>query len=108
MDPYVTSAEFHQKVGVPFLNVLLREEEAVFDMEIIKPVKALLAFDPSEIPTADDTGFVMHGSEKIKILFSFYSKETQTLSPHRPLQSPKVWNMVVIKTMLTHRNKARL
>ena len=76
MDAYVASAEFHQKVGVPFPNVLLREEEAIFDMESIEPVKALLALDPSEIPTADNAGFVTHGSEKIKILFSFYSKET--------------------------------
>ena len=75
MDVHVTSAEFHQNVGVPFLNALLSEIEAAFDMESIEPVQALLALDPSEIPTADDTSFVMYGSEKIKILFSSYGKE---------------------------------
>ena len=43
-------------------------------MENIEPVQALLALDPSEIPTVDDTNFVMYGSEIIKILFSFYVK----------------------------------
>ena len=75
MDVHVTSAEFHQNVGVPFLNALLSEIEAAFDMESIEPVQALLALDPSEIPTADDTSFVMYSSEKIKILFSSYGKE---------------------------------
>ena len=74
MDIHVTSAEFHQKVGVPFLNAPLSEVEAAFDMESIEPIQALLALDPSEIPTADDTNFVMYGSEKIKILFSSYDK----------------------------------
>ena len=71
----MTSAEFHQKVGVPFLNAHLSEIEAAFNMESIEPVQALLVLDPSEIPTVDDTSFVMYGSEKIKILFSFYGKE---------------------------------
>ena len=75
MDVHVTSAEFHQNVVVPFPNALLSEIEAVFDMEIIELVQALLALDPSEIPTADDTSFLIYGSEKIKILFSFYGKE---------------------------------
>ena len=44
-------------------------------MESIEPVRALLALDPSEISTADDISFVMYGSEKIKILFSFCGKE---------------------------------
>ena len=47
------------------LNALLSEIAAAFDMESIEPVQALLALDPSEIPTADDTSFVMYGSEKI-------------------------------------------
>ena len=46
------------------LNALLSEIAAAFDMESIEPVQALLALDPSEIPTAD-TSFVMYGSEKI-------------------------------------------
>ena len=75
MDIHVTSAEFHQNVVVPFPNAILSETEAAFDMEIIELVQALLALDPSEIPTADDTSFVMYGSEKIKILFSSYGKE---------------------------------
>ena len=75
MDVHVTSAEFHQNVVVPFPNAILSETEAAFDMEIIELVQALLALDPSEIPTADDTSFVMYGSEKIKILFSSYGKE---------------------------------
>ena len=74
MDVHVTSAEFHQNVGVPFLNALLSEIEAAFDMESIEPVQALLALDPSEIPTADGTSFLTYGSEKIKTLFSFYGK----------------------------------
>ena len=52
MDVHVTSAEFHQNVGVPFLNALLSEIEAAFDMESINLVTALLALDPSEIPAA--------------------------------------------------------
>ena len=75
MDVHVTSAEFCQNVGVSFLNTLLSEIEAAFDMKNIELVQALLALDPSEIPTADDTSFVMYGSEKIKILFSSYGKE---------------------------------
>ena len=75
MDVHVTSAEFHQNVVVPFPNAILSETEAAFDLEIIELVQALLALDPSEIPTADDTSFVMYGSEKIKILFSSYGKE---------------------------------
>ena len=75
MDVHVTSAEFHQNVVVPFPNAILSETEAAFDMEIIELVQALLALDPSEIPTADDTSFVMYSSEKIKILFSSYGKE---------------------------------
>ena len=47
------------------LNALLSEIAAAFDMESIEPVQALLALDPSEIPTADDTSFVMYGSEKM-------------------------------------------
>ena len=54
MDVHVTSAEFYQKVGVPFFNVFLSEIEAAFDMESIEPIQAFLALDPSEIPTADD------------------------------------------------------
>ena len=46
MDVHVTSAEFYQKVGVPFFNVFLSEIEAAFDMESIEPIQALLALDP--------------------------------------------------------------
>ena len=59
MDVHVTSAEFCQNVGVSFLNTLLSEIEAAFDMKNIELVQALLALDPSEIPTADDAKFVM-------------------------------------------------
>ena len=59
MDVHVTSAEFDQKVGLRFLNALLSKIEAAFDVESIEPVQALLALDTSEIPTADDTSFVM-------------------------------------------------
>ena len=65
MDLHVTSDEFWWKVRVPFLNGLLSKTEAAFDTESIEPVWALLALDPSEISTADDTSFVMYGSEKI-------------------------------------------
>ena len=88
MDVHVTNAEFHQNVGVPFLNALLSEIEAAFDMESIEPVQALLALDPSEIPTADDTGFLMYGSEKIKILFSLYCKERSDTYAGRTITSP--------------------
>ena len=71
----MTSAEFHQKVGTPFLNALVSEIEAAFDMESIALVQVLSALDRSKIPIADYTGFVMYGSEKIKILLSFYGKE---------------------------------
>ena len=59
MDVHVTSAVFDQKVGLPFLNALLSKIEATFDVESIEPIQALLALDTSEIPTADDTSFVM-------------------------------------------------
>ena len=59
MDVHVTSAEFDQKVGLPFLNALLSKIETAFDVESIEPVQTLLALDTSEIPTADDTSFVM-------------------------------------------------
>ena len=62
-------------VGVPFLNALLSNIKAAFDIESMKPLQAILALDPSEITTADDTGFVMYSSEKMKILISFYGKE---------------------------------
>ena len=88
MDIRVTRAEFHQKVGIPFLKALLSEIEAAFDMEGIEPVQAFLALDPSEIPTADDTGFVMYGSEKIKSLFSFYGKERSDTYPGHTVTSP--------------------
>ena len=81
MDVHVTSAEFHQNVVVPFPNAILSETEAAFDMEIIELVQALLALDPSEIPTADDASFVMYGSEKI--LLSFYGRErSETYAGH--------------------------
>ena len=77
----MTSAEFCQNVGVPFLNTLLSEIEAAFDMKNIELVQALLALDPSEIPTADDASFVMYGSEKI--LLSFYGRErSETYAGH--------------------------
>ena len=88
MDVHVTSAEFHQNVVVPFPNALLSEIEAVFDMEIIELVQALLALDPSEIPTADDTSFLIYGSEKIKILFSFYGKERSDTYAGRTIACP--------------------
>ena len=61
-------------VGVPFLNALLSNIKAAFDMESIELLQAILVLDPSEIPTVDDTGFVMYSSEKMKILISFYGK----------------------------------
>ena len=75
MDVHMTSAEFHQIIGAPFLSALLSEIGAAFDMESIELVQAHLALDTSDIPKADDTGFVMYHYEKIKILFSFYGKE---------------------------------
>ena len=44
-------------------------------MESTEPIQALLTLDPTEITTADDASFLIYGSEKIKILFSFYGKE---------------------------------
>ena len=52
MDVHVTNSQFHQNVRVTFLNALLSEIEAAFDMESINLVTALLALDPSEIPAA--------------------------------------------------------
>ena len=39
MDVHMTSAGFHQNVGVSFLNALLSEIEAAFDMESIQPIQ---------------------------------------------------------------------
>ena len=75
----MTSAEFHQKVGVPFLNALLSKIEDAFNMECIELVQALLALDPSEIPTADDNSFVMYSSEKSKFCFHFVVRKGLTL-----------------------------
>ena len=44
MDIQVTSIEFHQKVGVPFLNALLSEIETALYMESIELVQALSAY----------------------------------------------------------------
>ena len=74
MDVHIISDEFHRKIAVPFLNALLSKIEAACDMESTEPVQALLTLDPTEI-TADDASFVIYGSEKIKISFSFYGKE---------------------------------
>ena len=105
MDLHVTSGEFHQNAGVPFLNALLSKIEDGFDMESVKPVQALLALDLSEVPTTDDTDFVMYGSEKMKILFSFYGRENSVtyagrtitnpalISSHT-LQRPEFWNLL--------------
>ena len=82
MDVHVRSA-FHQNVGVPFLNALLSEIEAAFDMESIKPAQAQ-ALDPSEIRTADGTSFLMYGSEKTKLYFHFMVREGQTLMQATP------------------------
>ena len=79
MDVHVTRAGFHQKIGVPFFNSFLNEIEAAFDMESIEPVQALLALDLLETPTADDTSFVMYGSEKSKLYFHFMVREGQIL-----------------------------
>ena len=84
----MTNGEFHQNARVPYLNALLSEIEAAFDMESIEPVQALLALDPSEIPTADYTSFLKYGSEKIKILFSFYGKERSGTYVGRTITSP--------------------
>ena len=75
MDVHIISDEFHRKIAVPFLNALLSKIEAACDMESTEPVQALLTLDPTEITTADDASFVIYGSEKIKISFSFYGKE---------------------------------
>ena len=75
----MTRVAFHQKVGVPFFNALLREIEAAFDMESIEPVQALLALDLSETSTADDTRFVMYGSEKSKFCFHSVVRKGQRL-----------------------------
>ena len=57
-------------------------------MESIEPAQDLLALDPSEIPTADDTSFVMYGSQKIKILFLFYGKERSDIYAGRTVTGP--------------------
>ena len=88
MDVHVTSAEFHQKVGVPFLNALLSKIKVAFEMEHNEPVQTLLELYPSEIQTADDTGFVMYSSKKIKILFSFYGKERSDTLAALSVNSP--------------------
>ena len=88
MDVHVTRAEFNQKVGVPFLIALLSEIETAFDKESIELVQPLSALDPSGIPTTDDTSFVVQGSEKIKILFSFYSKEKSGTYAGHTVTSP--------------------
>ena len=79
MDVHVTRAGFHQKIGVPFFNSFLNEIEAAFDMESIEPVQALLALDLLETPTADDTSFVMYGSEKLKFCFHSMVRKGQRL-----------------------------
>ena len=79
MDAHVTRAGFHQKIGVPFFNSFLNEIEAAFDMESIEPVQALLALDLLETPTADDTSFVMYGSEKLKFCFHSMVRKGQRL-----------------------------
>ena len=94
MDVHVTRAEFHQKVGVPFLTALLSEIETAFDMESIELVQPLSALDPSEIPTTD-TSFVVYGSEKIKILFSFYSKERSRSYAGHTVTSPALISCTV-------------
>ena len=75
----MTRAGFHQKIGVPFFNSFLNEIEAAFDMESIEPVQALLALDLLETPTADDTSFVMYGSEKLKFCFHSMVRKGQRL-----------------------------
>ena len=94
MDVHVTRAEFHRKVGVPFLTALLSEIETAFDMESIELVQPLSALDPSEIPTTD-TSFVVYGSEKIKILFSFYSKERSRSYAGHTVTSPALISCTV-------------
>ena len=117
MDVHVTNAEFHQNVGVPFLNALLSEIEAAFDMESIEPVQALLALDPSKIPTADDTSFLKYGSEKIKILFSFYGKERSGTYVGRTVTSPALLSCTEeslsleyggYKNMYLHQEKSKI
>ena len=75
----MTRAGFHQRIGVPFFNSFLNEIEAAFDMESIEPVQALLALDLLETPTADDTSFVMYGSEKLKFCFHSMVRKGQRL-----------------------------
>ena len=75
----MTRAGFHQKIGVPFFNSFLNEIEGAFDMESIEPVQALLALDLLETPTADDTSFVMYGSEKLKFCFHSMVRKGQRL-----------------------------
>ena len=75
----MTRAGFHQKIGVPFFNSFLKEIEAAFDMESIERVQALLALDLLETPTADDTSFVMYGSEKLKFCFHSMVRKGQRL-----------------------------
>ena len=41
-------------------------------MESIELVQALLALDPSEIPSTDVTGFVLHDTEKINFVFTLW------------------------------------
>ena len=87
MDIHVTCAKFHQKVRVALLSALCSDIEAAFDMESIAPGQAITnhlykSLDPSEIPTADDSSFVMYGSEK----FCFHSmvRKGQTLMQAAP------------------------
>jgi len=92
MDVNLSKDDFHKKVAVPFINALLNEMEAAFDMTSIGPVEALMVLDPVDITILNLENVPTYGVESIESLFDFYGKEvTGTYAGHTVSSPPLIF-----------------
>ena len=84
--------EFHRNVAVPFLNALLDEIEAPFDMSSIEPAEALLVLDPVKIPVVTNQNHSQFGVKKLSVLYNFYCNRSKDTYQQCTIESPALIN----------------
>ena len=95
IDTHTEVDDFHQSVAVPFLNALINEMEAAFDMSSLEPVEALMVLDPNNIPTNSDAILAEFGKKEIKILQNFYGNTATDTYGERTITSPPLINATI-------------
>ena len=79
--------EFHRNVAVPFLNALLDEIEAPFDMSSIEPAEALLVLDPVKIPVVTNQNHPQFGVKKLSVYTISMATYLKILTNNAPLKA---------------------